>query len=216
MATWEFFEGYYVVTSDDDCSTHVHISQTEGYSVSDLKKVAQAVIHFEPAFEAVLPMSRRGNPYTKSNWIDNENLAPQNISRAQALSIIDSLTTIDQVVDTMSSNGDRYFGWNFLPIREEKKTIEFRRGAPSTSVNDVFMWVELASSFIQAALTVPTSSIHLQRYPATIRGLRTFISEAKLDQTGMYNSVYLDRLCAGKDMDAGEEPIPAVDQYLLF
>jgi len=107
----------------------------------------------------------------------------------------------------MNPNQSKYFGWNFLSIRRFK-TIEFRRGAASTSVDEVFMWVELATSFVQAALTVPTSVDDLRQYSATIGDLWTFIYNAQLDQTGMYDSRYLSPLFASKDMDSRQEPIP--------
>jgi hypothetical protein len=70
------------------------------------------------------------------------------------------------------------------------------------------VWVELATSFVQAALTVPTSVDNLQQYSATIGDLSTFIDNAQLDQTGMYDSRRLSSLFAGKDMDLRQDPIP--------
>ena len=55
----------------------------------------------------------------------------------------------------MNPNHDKMFRWNFLYLLQDNKgTVEFRRGAASTSVTDVFMWIELAMSFTQAALHI--------------------------------------------------------------
>lgn len=45
------------------------------------------------------------------------------------------------------------------------------------------------------------SDIGRQQYSATIGDLSTFIDNAQLDQTGMYDSRYLAPLFAGNDMD---------------
>jgi hypothetical protein len=206
-AAWRFLNENYMVTGNNNCSTHVHISRAEGYSLEDLKRVAQAVIHFEPVFEALLPASRRGNEYARSNWIDNPALAYQNLSRVQSLNRIENLTMVDELIDLMNPNQSKYFGWNFLSIKTYQ-TIEFRRGAVSTSVTDVFMWVELATSFVQASLTVPTSVANLLQYPATVGGLRTFIGKAQLGQPEMYNPSSLNQLFAGKDLNLRLDPIP--------
>ncbi|KAM0209070.1 hypothetical protein ACHAQD_011384 [Fusarium lateritium] len=85
------------------------------------------------------------------------------------------------------------FGWNFLYlINNPNGTIEFRRGAASTSSDDVFMWIEIAMSFIQASIQ-GGSRENLVRVPATVGGLKWFIQAAKLPDgvPGLYDSRYL-------------------------
>lgn len=169
--------------------------------------MAQAIIHFEQAFEAILPEERRANEYARSNWIDNPHFAYQNLSRDQSIDFLEDLTTINQVIDAMNPNQSKYFSWNFLSVRRFK-TIEFRRGAVSLSVNDVFMWAELAMSFIRAALALQ-STTQLRQYPRTVGGLRSFIQYAQLStQQGMHNPTFLNPLFSGKASTDRANPVP--------
>ncbi|THC91275.1 hypothetical protein EYZ11_009252 [Aspergillus tanneri] len=166
-----------------------------------------AIIHFEPAFEALVPPERRGNEYSRSNWLDNPQLGYQNLSRDQSIELIESRNTTDEIIGIMNPNQSKYFGWNFLPLKTFR-TIEFRRGSASLSANDAFTWVELAMSFIQAAMIQPSSQ-QLLRYPRTIGGLKDFIQYAHLpQQEGAYNSAYLQRLFTGSHPNAKLNPIP--------
>ncbi|KAA8644932.1 uncharacterized protein ATNIH1004_009143 [Aspergillus tanneri] len=206
-ALWSFINQKYIAQSNADCSTHVHISRVEGFSTTDVKRVAQAIIHFEPAFEALVPPERRGNEYSRSNWLDNPQLGYQNLSRDQSIELIESRNTTDEIIGIMNPNQSKYFGWNFLPLKTFR-TIEFRRGSASLSANDAFTWVELAMSFIQAAMIQPSSQ-QLLRYPRTIGGLKDFIQYAHLpQQEGAYNSAYLQRLFTGSHPNAKLNPIP--------
>ena len=63
-ATWSFIEREYLIEPDDYCSTHVHVSKKEPYTLQELKLIAQAVLWWEPAWEAILPDERR---YVKRN-----------------------------------------------------------------------------------------------------------------------------------------------------
>ncbi|KAG6366155.1 hypothetical protein INS49_000331 [Diaporthe citri] len=140
---WSFLVSDYRVSANAKCSTHVHVSKAEGYTAEQLKKLAQAVIHFEPAFEALVPPERRKNEYARSNWIDNKNFGYQRLSRQESITVLERCTTVREIVDLMNPDGSKYYGWNFQAI-QKYSTVEFRRGAASTSVNDVFSWVELA------------------------------------------------------------------------
>jgi hypothetical protein len=178
----------------------VHISRAEDFTASELKCIAQAIIHFEPAFEVLVPPERRGNEYVRSSWIDNSRLAYQNLSRDQSIDLIESLNTVDQVLEVMNPDQSKYFGWNFLSIKT-LKTIEFRRGSVSLTSDDTFMWVELAMSFVKAIL-IHNSSQQLRQYPRTAGGLKAFI------QPGTHDSEYLDRIFHNRDLSTSLEPTP--------
>ncbi|KAI1410318.1 putative amidoligase enzyme-domain-containing protein [Hypoxylon sp. FL1857] len=206
-AAWNFLETLYTVHVDKNCSTHIHLSLADGYTISQLKRLAQAVIHFEPAIEALVPPDRRGNEYARSNWIDNSNFGYRNLSREQSIEQLEKCMAIDEVIRLMNPNDSRYFGWNFLAMKKYK-TVEFRRGAGSRNVNDVFMWVEFALSFLQASLKLG-SAASLKQYPASVGGLSMFISFAGLqNQPGMNSSVHLNRLFAGRNPNEHVPPKP--------
>lgn len=105
----------------------------------------------------------------------------------------------------MNPNGSKYFGWNFLAIKKFK-TVEFRRGAASLTVDDVFMWVEIAMSFIQAALKMRSAN-DLQTHVANIGGLRDFIQNAEfINAPGTWDSTYLSLLFNGKGSGDSLQP----------
>ncbi|OAA50763.1 hypothetical protein BBO_00710 [Beauveria brongniartii RCEF 3172] len=102
------------------------------------------------------------------------------------------------------------FGWNFLYLLHSSQgTIEFRRGAASTSEEDVFMWIEVALSFIAASINLAAVE-KLSKFPATVFGLRSFIEVAGLpDGTiGMFDRSHLRRFFSTASNDAFKEPKP--------
>ncbi|KAL9078551.1 MAG: hypothetical protein Q9157_002542, partial [Trypethelium eluteriae] len=209
-ALWSFLNGEYIVTANNNCSTHVHISLAKGYSVSDLKNLAASVIYFEPALEALVPPNRRGNEYARSNWIDNANFGYKKKLRSESIAMIMKCGIDEEVINLMNPRGERYFGWNFLALRKYK-TIEFRRGAASLSVRDAFMWVELAVSFVLAALRLGSAQ-ELTAIPATVGGLRAFMSQAKLENAlGQKNPPHVNRLFQDRVKDERVDPIPVGD-----
>lgn len=207
---WTFLGGDYEVSADATCSTHVHVSKAEGYTPDQLKRLAQAVIHFEPAFEALVPSERRKNEYARSNWIDNKNFGYKRLSRADSIALLEQCTTVREVINLMNPDGSKYFGWNFQAI-PKYSTVEFRRGAASTSANDVFSWVELAVSFVNAALKLRTAS-DLRNFAGNIGGLTAFIEVGVVEGPGLNDKRYFQRLLAKRGLDKTPnsrlDPIP--------
>ncbi|KAH8431695.1 uncharacterized protein LDX57_009349 [Aspergillus melleus] len=110
----------------------------------------------------------------------------------------------------MNPNHDKMFGWNFLYLLESPNgTIEFRRGAASTSAQSVFVCIEVAMSFIEAAIRLGDPQ-KLEKTPATVGGLKWFIRAAKLPENipGLYDSRYLNHFFSGKSDGALREPKP--------
>lgn len=208
-AVWEFLDKGYLVSSHESCGTHVHVSIAEGYTIGKVKRIAQAVIHFEPAFEALLPPSRLQNEYAASNWIDNPILGRAGKSRVESIAMIEQCSTTRQVVEMMCPHQSKYWGWNFLNIVEDPHyTIEFRRGPASSTVDDVFLWVELAMSFIQAAIQHGLPE-NFKGIPSTVGGLRWFMTNGGLNFTeGMNDHRYLNAVFENRDVNAFLEPRP--------
>ncbi len=77
QAMFENIESYCSFTTNRSCGTHVHISPAVGlmWSIGDLKKIACAILHFEKAWNVIVPVARRYNKYAKSNRFDNPKLA---------------------------------------------------------------------------------------------------------------------------------------------
>ena len=172
--------------------------------------MCQSIIHFEPAFEALLPPDRLSNEYARSNWLDNANFGHQKLTRQQSMDMIQSAPTIRDLVLMMNPNHDKMFGWNFLYLLQGPTgTIEFRRGAASTSLSDVFMWIEVAMSFVQASIDLGSRE-NLSRTPPTVGGFKFFIQQAKLPEQapGLFDSRFLGLFFGATDSGAFREPMP--------
>ncbi|KKK26137.1 hypothetical protein ARAM_005994, partial [Aspergillus rambellii] len=111
---WNFLRTDFQVNANTSCDTHVHLSRAGGYSLADLKQICQSIIHFEPAFEALLPEDRLSNEYARSNWLDNANFGHRNLSRKQSIAVIQRASSMRELVLLMNPDHDKMFGWNFL------------------------------------------------------------------------------------------------------
>lgn len=203
-ATWRYLELGYEITEDADCSTHVHISVEGGYSLEELKRIAQCVIHFEPAFEALVPPQRRGGECAsaKSIWLDSDHLAYQNRSRDASIRFIETLTDFYTFSTVMNPDRDRTYGWNFRSI-EKYYTVEFRKPPGSTTADQVLGWAELAMSFVQASLRLGSIE-KLRKVPSTVGGLLWFIQQSRVPGMNEHNRLY--QFWQGISMRQFEEP----------
>ncbi|KAA8652759.1 hypothetical protein EYZ11_013371 [Aspergillus tanneri] len=207
---WRFLIVNYSISTNSSCGTHVHLSRVGGYALADLKKICQSIIHFEPAFEALLPESRLSNEYARSNWLDNENFGHRNLSRKQSIAVIERASNMRELVLLMNPNHDKMYGWNFLYLLNSPNgTIEFRRGAASTSAENVFVYIEVAMSFVEAAIRLGDPH-RLEKTPGTVGGLKWFMKAAKLPDKvpGLYDSRYLNHFFSEKSDTALREPKP--------
>ena len=180
QATWRFLKRHYQVIEHTYYGTHIHVSAEGGYTLQEMKQIAQCVIHFEPAFDALVPSCRRGgnNIFGKSNWVDGECFAKANRSRAQSIGYIASIDNLGAFLTAMNPDGDKKFAWNFESIRKYW-TIEFRQPPVCTRVDQVLSWAELALSFIQSSIRYGHFE-QLLRVPSTIGGLRWFLEQSNV------------------------------------
>ncbi|KAL9089349.1 MAG: hypothetical protein Q9159_002565 [Coniocarpon cinnabarinum] len=146
------------------------------FELTDLKRIAQAAVYWEPAWEAVMPNARRGNKFARSNYLDNRNLARKGFSRQESLQIIEDAGSVRKLLDQIQPREAfvwRNFGFNFVNVLEGPNTIEFRRGACSVSTQDVRMWVAVA---LLASIRC-NSLIDVQARECTVAGLERFLFE---------------------------------------
>jgi Putative amidoligase enzyme len=204
--TWRYVVDTYDISTNVECSSHVHISVKGGYSLRDIKRVAQSVIHFEPAFEALLPPHRRANHYTKSNWLDAPALARKGLSRPQSMAFIDTIGSLEDLPRVLQPREDKFFGWNFHSLEKYGGTIEFHRGAASMSADEIFGWAEPAMTFIQMALRHGLPA-QLQNVPATLGELHRFLG---LESVPRMNERHrIDFFFHQRNMTDTREPRPA-------
>ena len=203
-AVWKHLRRYYDVEVNDNCATHVHISLDPWYSMQEVKRIAQAAIYFEPAFEVLVPPIRRGNMFARSLWLDSPLLVARNSSRSQLIDDIEAVEYLNDLIPLIQE--DRDYCWNFFPLFDrDKGTIEFRKPPASTTAREALSWAELAMSFVQASIRYD-SIAELKKIPATVGGLRWFLST--FNERGVNETCCLQRIWAGKDDKAAIPPIP--------
>ncbi|KAF7511873.1 hypothetical protein GJ744_003106 [Endocarpon pusillum] len=204
-ATWQYLERQYSITKSASCATHIHISfQPPGiFTLEDIRRIALAILHFETAFEVLIPPDRRRNLYAKSNWLVGQHLGLKNKSRPESMAAINDATDMIQLIHLMQPVYDRDYAWNFNNLFDSKRTIEFRKPPGSTTADQALAWAELALSFVQAAVRYGTLE-KLQRVPSTVRGLYWFMEQATVPS--MNEPGRLERLFDGTAPDAALEP----------
>lgn len=168
---WTFLKSWYTIRGNESCGTHVHISIAGGYTYDNVIRVAQAAIYFEEIFDEILPKERRQNIYSKSNYVENDNL--NYLSRTEAINLLQSCRNTNEIVNKFCPT--RYYGWNFLNLIKGKGTIEFRRGPFGTPKNgETLVWVHIVRLFIK------TCWVENHRFLAFLKNHRQNIDGLKL------------------------------------
>lgn len=203
-ATWKYLQDQCHITTNRRCSTHIHLSLDPFYTIPEIKRIAQACIYFEPAFEAIMPPVRRFNPYAKSNWLDSPTLARGDTSRSELIAAIEGEVQADVIARLMQHREDREYAWNFWSLFR-RRTIEFRKPPACTKPEEVLAWAELALSFIQACIKYENTT-QLQKVPPTIGGLRWFMSQ--FTEAGVNEPKRMERLWWGRSPNAMLQPHP--------
>ena len=210
---WQFLGRYYDITGGQSCGTHFHISIKPDFTLPQLKRIAQAVIQFEPALEALVPAYRRGNKYAKSNWLDNCSLGHCNLSRSECIDEISKVRYGEELVELMGETFDRDYSWNFTSLRyRNRPTLEFRKPPVCTTVEQTLGWAEFTISFIQSSIKCATSE-RLQQVPPTIQGLRWFLQQGH--EPTVNEPSLLDVIFNGKPANAALAPKPRSEDYFF-
>lgn len=191
-ATWNYLQGRYEIIDTQDCGTHVHISVEGGYSLEELKRVAQAALYFETSFDALVPQHRRKqSDYARSVWVDSPDLAANGVSRIEAMLMISQITDLHKLLSLMNPNFRRGFSWNFRSIIKYY-TVEFRKPPASKTAQEALNWAEFAMTFVQTAIRYGTLE-RLVVIPPTVGGLRWFLRQTcvpRLNKPGRLEAIW--------------------------
>ncbi|KAK2607014.1 hypothetical protein N8I77_005726 [Diaporthe amygdali] len=201
------------VRSNRSCSFHVHLSPIgSSWSLKELQGISIAVIHFECAFEALIPETRRGNQFIRSNRFFGNALL-EDLQHSECIKQIQLQKTVKDLAGLMSA--DRYTTWNFENLKEDyrKGTIEFRQPPGQTHATGCLSWIELAIDFVQSARRKDWHA-KVKDYPQNVSGLRRFISEGLVD--GLSRECFLGPLLNSKEGSAKFVPkAPDYDTTLM-
>jgi Putative amidoligase enzyme len=200
---WEILESHCKIETNQSCGTHVHLSPPEDnqWDLASLKSISRSILWFESGLEALVPESRRGNEYAKSNRFDNPKLHGK--SGADCFQLIDQCANNVEIVNLMNNDGDRHYAWNFKNLYYGgKMTIEFRRAPGVILARHCLSWVELAAAFTRAARNFG-SAAQLNGYSRDVAGLKNFISAGLVP--GMNELQLMSLIFDGKS--GGLEPV---------
>lgn len=177
-ATWRSLEKSYSIQASTECATHIHVSVAKGYSLKEMKRIAQTIVHFEPAINALVPRCRLFpvNYYAKSSWLDSDKLGKENRQRAESINFISHIGSYNRLLAVMQPNEDRHYAWNFRAY-ERYRTIEFRLPPASRAAHECLAWAELAMTVVQAGIRHGTPEKLIQ-VPPTVGGLRWFLDQS--------------------------------------
>lgn len=179
-----FFDGlkmYVVLSTNDTCSTHVHMSLPGGWHMEHLRRIAKSIIYFEPALCVITPDKPDRRNWALRNRQEHHKFMP--MSTEAIFEAIDGLQTLEEVPRLMNSAPPsgyptKYFSWNFKELMSHGLgTVEFRMGPGCTSFAECEPWVELAVAFIRAATNYGTSD-YLLSLSDDVEGLKGFLGSA--------------------------------------
>lgn len=201
------------IRSNRSCGFHIHLSPLGGgWTLNELKGIAIGIIHFEQAFEAMIPETRRGNQFIRSNrFFGNEQL--KGLKHSECIAKILSQKSVSSLAGLMSS--DRYTTWNFENLKEDsrKGTLEFRQPPGQTRAAGCLSWIELAMDFVQSARRKDWY-LKIREYPQTVSGLKKFVTEGFVE--GLSKGSHLEPLMHSKNADLSIVPkAPEFDIALM-
>jgi hypothetical protein len=190
--TWEFLNEYYELRADGQSYTQIYVNIESPWTALQIKRIAQAIIHFEPALEMFTPQSGRtglhrlpgsGNRMNDSaSSLSNTSLRERvyNKTRAQSIAEIEDVVGTRQVMKLIQERGNVEFRWHaydryYVVWRLVKEETRFANFAGSLVAANVLMWTGLAESFIQAAVTCHSPE-KLQKIAPNREGLRHFMT----------------------------------------
>lgn len=165
--------------SNKSCGFHLHVSPVEGaWTMPHLRRICLAIIHFEEAFEVILPEHRRGSQWIQNNRFDNSWLA--RLQDNETVQLINVCQTVAEIVGVMSP--DRYYQWNFQNMQEEDgiNTIEWRRPPGVSTIEECLVWSELCIDFLRSACR---NDIDICGYGKDVAGLETFVRDGMIPGT---------------------------------
>jgi hypothetical protein len=184
-ATWRHLKKHYLIREDKDCWTSIQVYRTASkYSISEIKRLSTAIVHFELVFRKVMDdadnLSRVNRPPHARNWRDNLLLGKVHATRAESIAVIAQIAAEEDNRDhlqTLIDPRDRTYSWSMWGTLvegvAEAPMIEYKQPWASTNALEVIRWIDTIVHFVQGAFACPPQ--RLQRYKADIKGMGDFM-----------------------------------------
>lgn len=180
---WKYLDDHYVIQEVRHSNTIIRIILDNLYTRTDIKRIAQAVIHFEPVFDLFMPDQHEPTAFTRRNWRDHADLGQAGLTQAQ------SIDYLEEISASLPAGNDRsrrtlvcshlwpsaHFSWAWTLDAHLIKPVEFGRLPASATSGDVIIWSDLVLSFVHAAIACP-STTQLQYIASNRVGLQYFLT----------------------------------------
>ncbi len=178
---WTCLHHHYKISQSDSGDHYIFVSCTPKLTLRDFGQIAQALIHFEPTLELLVP----NRSTVKRNWRDGDKFGKENRSRPQ------SIAAIEDFVSRLEESNPRHWEqlrafltpsapqdpgewvWNLLSGSE--RGMDIRRVATVPRAGDAVNWPEFVLSFVQASIACKSPQ-QLQSFECSPEGLRCFLS----------------------------------------
>ncbi|OIW27625.1 hypothetical protein CONLIGDRAFT_716074 [Coniochaeta ligniaria NRRL 30616] len=179
------------ITTNKSCGFHVHLSPGDGsWDLEELKRICLAILYFEPAVLALLPVSRQNHhSFLGKNRFGNDNFHELSIESPEDADYL------------MRNPEDRTSAWNFKNLSEKYQstgvTIEWKQPPGVTTAEECLAWTEFAVSFVQAARYWAGIGAEIEdSYTPDVEGLQKFVLER--GECRGRNMAYLEPIFVGK------------------
>jgi tetratricopeptide (TPR) repeat protein len=175
QATWTYLDRKCHVKTSFPCL--ITINPGRGWTLAELKRIAQAVIYFESALEILMP-HYLGALDCKRLWRDNPRLA--NLSRSRAIAHIASTSTISEFAElTQSARESEDHFFSVFEIERSTENLELLYPGAATATEAIGC-IESALSFVRGCV----SNRPLTQFPPTQVGLFQFMSGIREREDG--------------------------------
>jgi len=180
-ATWRYLCNHYKIELPPNTlgGTTIYISASK-YTLLDIKRIAQATVHFESTLDVLAPARQIGRQRINRNWRDNDRL--KNLSQSEAMTAIEDTTSLPQFLQLIHPSWSlSTYRWDFTGSIPGRLHVRYRpyiifRSAPLIETASDPLWcTEFALSTVRGAIAC-RSLAHLQKIPRNHEGLREFLS----------------------------------------
>lgn len=180
--TWKYLHTHYKIRGDNTCINRIDCRGDPSFTLAELKQVAQAIIHFEPVFDALFPEPYAPAFVRKRNWRDNPVLGAANKSRSESIAHIEAFrpTQSNEPWEVATLIGERWhqdYCWEFdySDVPRRHNIIKYHNTPVIENADAALMWADFIMAFIQASMSI-ASPARLQSIAANQEGLRYFVT----------------------------------------
>jgi hypothetical protein len=171
---WDYIQTRQSIQVDEYVGTSIQISLEPTFTLTEVKRIAQSGIHFEPAIEALmLDLDDNGLNYA-SNWLMSWDFAPSGRTRPDSIELIEYSPSLANVAGLMQRNEPLgNFTWEFKYLGQSQGRVEFHRCPACHDAEEAIRYPEFTMCFVRAAMLC--SREQLLTIPSNVGGLRWFL-----------------------------------------